>query len=165
MIPARTLSLPLRELYPLIEETIREGREIYITVRGNSMSPFLGDSRDQAVFAAVEGRRIRRGDIVFYQRDSGQFVMHRVYDVGPDGVMSIAGDAQWTLETGVRPDQLRAFVVRVVRKGKEVSCEKGMWHRLMTLYLVRFRHPRMVRLGLRALHALRAVIRRIGKGR
>lgn len=161
----RQKTVPLAELYPIIAEVLDGGGQFTITITGNSMSPFVYEYRDQAVFAAVEGRRIRRGDIVFYQRDSGQFVMHRVYDVGPDGVMSIAGDAQWTLETGVRPDQLRAFVVRVVRKGKEVSCEKGMWHRLMTLYLVRFRHPRMVRLGLRALHALRAVIRRIGKGR
>lgn len=155
----KQLSLPLKDLYPIIEESINTGSEVYITVRGNSMSPFLYDGRDQAVFAPLNGRTIRRGDIVFYQRDNGQFVMHRVYRVDESGVMTIVGDAQWTLEPGVRPDQLRAFVPRVVRKGREVSCEKGFLHRLMKAYLLRIRFPRLARLGLRVLR-IPFVIRR-----
>lgn len=165
MKPVRVLSLPLKEMYPLIEETIRAGREITITVRGNSMSPFLHDSRDQAVLASAEGRCIRRGDIVFYQRDSGQFVMHRVYDVRADGVMRFAGDAQWELETGVRPDQIRAFVPRVVRKGKEISCEKGVWHWVMRMYLLRFYCPGLARFGLRVLGRTVALVRKLRCGK
>lgn len=157
----KQLSLPLEELYPLIEESLGAGGEVYMTVRGNSMSPFLYDQRDQAVFAPLGDRRIRRGDIVFYQRKGGQFVMHRVYAVGADGVMTMLGDAQWTLEPGIRPEQLRAFVPRVVRKGREVSCEKGLLHRLMTLYLLRIRFPRLARFALRLLRIPFAVKRRL----
>lgn len=147
----KQLSLPLKDMYPLIAEALDHGAEVYITVRGNSMSPFVYDGRDQAIFAPLGERRIRRGDIVFYQRIGGQFVMHRVYSVDASGVMTMLGDAQWTLEPGIRPEQLRAFVPRVVRKGREVSCEKGFLHRLMTLYLLRIRYPRLTRLGLRIL--------------
>ena len=156
----KMLSLPLKELFPLIEESLRAGQEVYMTVRGNSMSPFLQDGRDQVVFAPLGERKIRRGDIVFYQRDNGQFVMHRVYRVAQDGVLSIVGDAQWTLERGIRPAQLRAFVPRVIRKGKEISCEKGLWHGLMSLYLLRIRFPRLARLGLKILHGMFAIKRR-----
>lgn len=157
----KQLSLPLKDIYPIIAETIQNGGETYLTVRGNSMSPFLADGRDQAVFASHENRMPRRGDIVFYQRDSGQFVMHRVYKAEKDGTYTMLGDVQWTLEKGIRPDQVRAFVVRVVRKGKEISCEKGGWHFLMKLYLLRIRFPRLARLGLKVLSALLKVKRKI----
>ncbi|MBQ7850792.1 MAG: S24/S26 family peptidase [Clostridia bacterium] len=157
----KQISLPLKDMYPLIAETLNSGGEVYITVRGNSMAPFLRDGRDQAVFAPLAGRRLRRGDIVFYQRASGQFVMHRIYAVAADGMMTMLGDAQWMLEPGIRPEQLRALVPRVVRKGREVSCEKGLLHRLMTLYLLRIRFPRLARLCKRILHIPAAVRRRI----
>lgn len=159
----RELSLPLKDMYPLIAQTLEDGGEVYITVRGNSMSPFLQDGRDQAVFAPLAGRAIRRGDVVFYQRRSGQFVMHRVYAVDDAGVMTMLGDAQWTLEPGIRPDQLRAFVPRVVRKGREISCEKGVWHRVMTAYLWRIRYPRLVRFAMRVLRLPFAIRRRLVK--
>lgn len=157
----KQLSLPLKDIYPLIAETLEAGGEVYITVRGNSMSPLLQDGRDQAVFAPLNNRQIRRGDIVFYQRDNGQFVMHRVYQVDAGGVMTMLGDAQWTLEPDIRPDQLRAFVPRVVRKGKEISCESGFLHGLMKMYLWRIRFPRMARAGLFVLRALLGARRRL----
>lgn len=157
----RELSLSLKDLYPLIAETLDAGGEVYITVRGNSMSPFLYDGRDQAVFAPLPARKIRKGDIVFYQRQNGQYVMHRVYAVDEHGVMTLLGDAQWTLEPGIRPEQLRAFVPRVVRKGREISCERGLWHRLMTAYQLRIRHPGAARLAMRLLRLPLAVRRRL----
>ena len=159
----RALSLSLKDLYPLIEETLRGGGEVYITVRGNSMSPFLYDGRDQAVFAPLGGRKIRKGDIVFYQRAGGQYVMHRVYAVDGDGVMTLLGDAQQTLEPGIYPEQLRAFVPRVVRNGRESSCERGLWHTLMTAYQLRIRFPRTARLAMRLLRLPFALRRRLAR--
>lgn len=142
--PVRNLSVPLFELYPIMREVLESGSTFSITVRGNSMYPFLRDLRDQAVFAPLKGHTISKGDIVFYQRDSGQYVMHRVFSVDEAGVMTIVGDAQWTLECGIRPDQLRAYVAQVVRKGKVISCEKGFWRNLMTVYMdMRINHPKV----------------------
>lgn len=145
------LSLPLSALYPLIKEALEAGGEVYIGIRGNSMLPFLYDGRDQAVFARLGDRRIRRGDILFYQRANGQFVMHRVYSIAQDGSINMVGDAQWTVEKGILPEQLRAFVPRVVRKGKEISCMSGFVHWLMTAYLLRIRFPRLFRMIFRIL--------------
>ncbi len=145
----KTMSVPLRELYPVMREVLSDGGTFSITVRGNSMLPFLRDLRDQAVFAPLAGRKIKRGDIVFYQRASGQFVMHRVYRVDKSGVLTMLGDAQWTLETGIAPEQLRAYVIKVVRKGKEIGCENGAWRALMTLYMLRIRAPRLTRFAMR----------------
>ena len=160
----KSISLSLKDLYPLIRQSLENGQEVYITIRGNSMSPFLYDGRDQAVFAPLPNRPIRKGDIIFYQRKNGQFVMHRVYQAEKNGVMTLLGDAQWTLEKGIEQSQLRAFVPRVIRKGKEISCEKGFYHRLMILWQFRIRFPLLARICLKILH-LAARIRSLIKKR
>ena len=157
----KTLSLSLKDIYPIMEQAFSENECVHLTVRGNSMSPFLRDGRDTATFSALQGRKICKGDIVFYQRAGGQFVMHRVYSVETDGTMTMLGDAQWTLEKGIRPDQLRAYVTKVTRKGQEISCEKGFYRRLMTLWQLRIRFPRLARLWLKILHLPFGVKRRI----
>ena len=158
---SRRKTVALSELYPIIDEILQNGGQFQITVTGNSMSPFLYEYRDMAVLAPLPARKIRKGDIVFYQRQNGQYVMHRVYAVDERGVMTLLGDAQWTLEPGIRPEQLRAFVPRVVRKGREISCERGLWHRLMTAYQLRIRHPGAARLAMRLLRLPLAVRRRL----
>ena len=123
----KQLSLPLKDIYPLIAETLGGGGEVYITVRGSSMSPFLHDGRDQAVFASVADRRIRRGDIVFYQRRGGQFVMHRVYSVDAEGTLTMLGDAQVALEPDIEPEQIIALSKAFIRKGKRIECNSFIY--------------------------------------
>lgn len=89
--------------------------------------------------------------------------MHRVYAVDGDGVMTLLGDAQQTLEPGIYPEQLRAFVPRVVRNGREISCERGLWHTLMTAYQLRIRFPRTARLAMRLLRLPFALRRRLAR--
>lgn len=138
----KTLSMPLEQLYPLIEELLSGGQEVFFTVRGNSMAPFLRDGRDQAVFAPPDGSAVRRGDILLYARGSGQLVMHRVYAVEPTGVMTMLGDGQWTPEPGITPDHIRARVPRVIRRGRSITCRRSPLDRLMILWMLRIRYPR-----------------------
>ena len=63
---------------------------------------------------------------MFYQRDNGQFVMHRICKVTQDGY-DIIGDAQTEIEHGVRPDQIFALITKVKRKGKLLSHGDFWW--------------------------------------
>ena len=74
-----------------------QGHSVSVPVSGSSMSPFLAGGRDTVFFSRPD-TPLRRGDIVFYERASGQFVMHRVRRVHRDGSLDILGDAQ--AETG-----------------------------------------------------------------
>lgn len=142
----RSIFIPWEELYIVIKEVIDDGKTFSMIGRGNSMRPFLKGSRDSVVFSSLTDRCICKGDIALYQRDSGQFVIHRVYAVDENGVMTFVGDAQWTLEPGIRPDQLRAYVTQVIRKKKVISCEKGFWRNLMMTYMdMRIDHPRITK--------------------
>lgn len=53
------------------------GEKVFLTVTGNSMLPFLADGRDRVVLQRIE-KRPKKGDIIFYRRKNGAYVLHRV---------------------------------------------------------------------------------------
>lgn len=159
----RIKEISMAALYPIIQETLDQNGLFTLYVTGKSMSPFLEHMRDQVILAPLPERPIRRGDIVLYQRAGGQFVMHRVYGAEKNETFTLLGDAQWTLETGIRKDQLRAYVPKVIRKGKEINSDKGFLRFVMTLWMLRIRYPKAARLCQRIIHLLLAVKNRMKK--
>lgn len=103
----------------------KEGHEVSMLVSGSSMSPFLIHLRDTIYFKKPD-RPLRAGDMVFYRRDSGQYVMHRILRVRGD-VYDIVGDAQTQVERGVRRDQIFGLITRVTRKGKMIGPGDFWW--------------------------------------
>ncbi len=114
-----------REYVSVLRELTEEGKEVSILVVGSSMSPFLIHKRDTAWFKKPD-RELRRGDIVFYQRDSGQFVLHRIWKIKRDGYY-IVGDNQTEIEGPVRRDQIFAYVTRVKRKNRILQPGDFWW--------------------------------------
>lgn len=102
-----------------------EGHEVSMLVSGSSMSPFLIHLRDTIYFKKPD-RPLRAGDMVFYRRDSGQYVMHRILRVRGD-LYDIIGDAQTQVERGVRRDQIFGLVTRVRRKGRMIEPGSFWW--------------------------------------
>lgn len=109
----------------VLRELVEEGREVSMTISGNSMSPFLVHERDMIYFCSPE-RELRKGDMVFYLRDNGQYVMHRIVQVTPQGY-DITGDAQYVIERNVRRDQIFARITKVKRKGKWIGPGNFWW--------------------------------------
>ena len=68
----------------------------------------------------------RRGDMVFFQRDSGQFVMHRILKVRKEGFY-LVGDGQTQVEGPVRREQIFGLVFCVQRKGKKIRPGDFWW--------------------------------------
>lgn len=114
-----------REYVSVLREIAEEGKVVSMLIAGSSMAPFLCHNRDYIYFTRPE-REPRRGDMVFYQRDSGQYVMHRVYRVKPDGYY-MAGDAQTQIEGPLRRDQIFAVVTQVKRNGKMIRPGDFWW--------------------------------------
>ena len=104
---------------------IEEGKaNVPVPIRGISMRPFLYDG-DYAYLSPLPGR-IKKGDILLYQRGNRQYVLHRVYKTRRDGSFLMLGDSQVTAEP-VAAHQLRAMA-SFVRRG-EKDCRPGsfMW--------------------------------------
>lgn len=110
----------------MVRGLLEEGKEVPVTVTGGSMSPFLVHGRDDVLVKKGEGN-YGKGDILFYRRPSGQYVLHRVVKAAPDGSLFFAGDAQTAVEGPVSPDCVFGCVERVRRKGKWIGKRDVRW--------------------------------------
>lgn len=117
----------LRDYEGLIREVLASGGEFRLYPHGISMLPLLRQGRDSVSLRRVDSP-IRKGDILFYQRPDGSFVLHRVRAVTPEGLTMI-GDNQTLPEPGVSPDWVIGRVTRIFRDDKEVICD-GFGYRL-----------------------------------
>lgn len=113
------------EYVSVLKGLVEEGREVSLLVAGSSMSPFLVHQRDYIYFKKPD-RELRKGDMVFYQRRSGQYVMHRIWKV-KNNQYYIVGDAQKEIEGPLERDQIFALITKVQRKGKMISPGNFWW--------------------------------------
>lgn len=96
-----------------------------MVVAGNSMSPFLIHERDSIYFKKPD-RELKKGDMVFFQRKNGRYVMHRICKVKPEGYY-IVGDAQSEIEGPVGREQIFAIITKVQRKGRWIEPGAFWW--------------------------------------
>lgn len=112
------------EYLSVLRELTEAGKNVSLTISGNSMSPYLIHERDQVFFEKPK-EPLKRGDIVFYQRENGQYIMHRIYKVKESGYY-IVGDAQTEVEGPIMENQIFGVVTKVRRKGK-LEQPGGFW--------------------------------------
>ena len=104
---------------------LEEGTQVPLMISGNSMSPFLVHGRD-TVYLAKADSPLKKGDMIFYRRDNGDYVLHRICSVEKESY-TLIGDAQSFREPGIRNDQILARVTAVRRKGKLLRGGSFWW--------------------------------------
>lgn len=99
-VEERPRQIDARTYLPVLMELLDQGRQVTLTVTGGSMAPFLVHGRDAICFSRPK-ERLRRGDMAFFRRADGSYIMHRVCRVSPEGYF-LVGDAQQAVEGPVR---------------------------------------------------------------
>lgn len=117
--------LNTREYVSVLKECIEQGKETGMMVVGNSMSPFLVHERDYIFFKQPQNE-LQKGDMVFFQRANGQYVMHRIWKV-KKGMYYVVGDAQQEIEGPIGREQIFAIITKVKRKGKIIEAGDLCW--------------------------------------
>lgn len=125
----KTCAIEMEEIMPLVREKLTMGGTATIPVRGVSMLPMLREGRDSVVLSPI-GRELKKRDIVLYQRTDGNYILHRIADVGE--CYTCIGDAQFVFERGIAPSQMIAVVTEVRRGKRQISIS----HPLYRLYAV-----------------------------
>ena len=111
-------ALSLADMMPVIRETLAEGKSVRFNPQGTSMLPMLHPGRDTVVLSPLP-ETLKKYDLVLYQREDGNFVLHRI--VAVDQTYTCMGDHQFHRETGLEQRQMIGLVTEFVRKGKTVK--------------------------------------------
>ena len=122
----------MEDLMPLFCELLAAGKSVRFSPRGTSMLPMLRQGMDTVTLSPIT-ECPQKYDILLYQRDNGQYILHRVVKAGE--TYTCIGDNQFVYERGVRKDQLIAVVTGFTRGEKAYSvtsfgyrCYCCFWH-------------------------------------
>ena len=112
MVSSQSKEMRLEQVMPLMKEQLAAGKTVRFSPRGVSMLPMLRQGIDSVVLSPVP-EKLRKYDLPLYQRDGGQYVLHRIVEVGD--TYTCIGDNQFVLEPGLRHDQMIAVVTAFTR--------------------------------------------------
>lgn len=123
---------------PELLQLIGEGHLVTISASGNSMRPFIEDGRDKLVFGAVDDLSV--GDVILAEVERGRYVCHRIERM-EGGIVTMRGDGVVDATERFAEEQVRAKLVRVIRKDKAYilatsrvwRCYSAMWMHLLPL--------------------------------
>ena len=108
---------------PEIVKMLNEGHTVTLTLRGNSMRPFLEDCRDKALF--VKPTTIAVGDPVLAEIAPKHFVLHRIVAINGEAV-TLLGDGNLLTEHCKKKDIVGA-VIGFYRKGRTTLDRTNGW--------------------------------------
>lgn len=122
----------MNELGPLIQERLAAGQAVRFSPKGVSMLPMLREGIDSVLISPAP-EKLQKFDIPLYQRENGQYILHRVIDVSED--YTCMGDNQFAAEKGIQHRQVIGVVTAFYRgerrwettgKGYRMYCH--VWH-------------------------------------
>ncbi len=108
----------LTEFWPVMKEVIDSDGEFTFYPHGISMLPLIRPGEDQVVL--VKPTDVKKGDAVFYLRDNGQFVLHRIVKI-KNGEYTMCGDNQFILERGIKDKHILAKMKALIRDGEIID--------------------------------------------
>ena len=123
----------LSEAIEIIEEVLSSGGEFRMVPKGTSMLPLIVQGRDSVVLKRKPVSEIQKHDIIFYRRDNGQFILHRILKICNDGTYILCGDNQTNLEKEIRPDQVIGYISEIKKQDKRLSAST-LSYRLYMLF-------------------------------
>ena len=111
--------IPNEVLLPEVARLISEGHTVTLTVRGNSMNPFLVDRRDRIVLGPFTDNDLHlNGRIVFPRitRRNGK-------------ELTLQGDGNIRITEQTSVDDVMGIMIAAIRKEKEYPCNGRIWQR------------------------------------
>lgn len=132
--------ITLDEIYPAIKETLLGGGTVELPITGTSMFPLLKAGRDTVIIKADSEYSI--GDIIFYRRDDGHFVLHRIVGTDENGFI-LCGDNQTQLEKNIENRHIIAKVIEIKRDGKIIKPENPKYSKYVNFWIKFLPHRRL----------------------
>ena len=114
-------SIHLSDYEELIREVLASGGEFRLYPHGTSMLPLLRQGIDSVALRRLD-RQPQKFDILFYKRQDGSYILHRVKEVTKDGLV-LWGDNHTMLEYGITEKNIIGYAARIFRGETELDCQ------------------------------------------
>mgnify|MGYP003463287389 FL=1 len=109
-----------------IRGMVSEGMSVTISVKGNSMNPFIVDGRDQITLGPFKEGELRRGCVALVRDVRGEYLVHRIISREGDTVI-LLGDGNLCMTEKALVSEVIAIVRSIERKGRNISTDSFIW--------------------------------------
>ena len=144
-------TIKLDELYPIMKEQLESGGSVQLPITGTSMLPLLVWGRDSVEL--VKSDNFKKGDIIFYRRDDGHFVLHRIVGTDDKGYI-LCGDNQWVKETGIVDRHIIAVVKSITRNKKRIDVNNFTYKLYSKIWVAILHYRRFILIPMRKIKGL-----------
>ena len=109
-----------------IRTLVSEGKTVTLTVKGNSMNPFIVHLRDRMTLGPWKDEDIRKGTVALVKDTRGNYVIHRIIRREEDSV-TLLGDGNVGFTETATLDNIIGIMHNIDRKGRIWTSESAMW--------------------------------------
>ena len=129
----------ITQLVEVMNTAFDQNLKFEMPVNGTSMLPFI-HAGDLVMLDKISNHKIKKGDVVLYKRENGQYVLHRIQSIKNKKLVML-GDNQLKLEKNIAYNQLLAKMISYKTKKKDVSVKSfkyRFWTNIWNIYLIRY---------------------------
>ena len=109
-----------------IRTLISKGHTVSLTVKGNSMNPFIVHLRDQMTLGPWKDEDIRKGCVALVKDIKGNYLIHRIIK-RDEKTVTLIGDGNVGLYETAKTDDIIGIMYSITRKGKVWSTDSKVW--------------------------------------
>lgn len=130
----KVLVIPNAILIPELIKLMDEGHTVTISLKGNSMRPYLENERDKGLITVAKDFSVH--DVVLAEVSPKRYVLHRIIRIDGDDV-TLLGDGNIACEHCKRKD-VKGFLIGFYRKGrKKIEKTNGLkWKTYSAIWLL-----------------------------
>lgn len=118
-----------------VRRLIAEGKTVSITVKGNSMNPFIVHLRDRMTLGPWKDQDIRKGTVALVKDTRGNYVIHRIIR-RDEKTVTLLGDGNLGLYETASFDNIIAIMYSIDRKGRTWSRDSFIWRVYSWLWML-----------------------------
>ena len=109
-----------------IRQLVSEGKTVTITVKGNSMNPFMVHLRDQITLGPWKDADIKAGTVALVKDTRGKYLIHRIIRRNKSTI-TLLGDGNIAQTETATTDNINAIMHSITRKGHTWSSDSLVW--------------------------------------
>ena len=109
-----------------IRTLISEGKSVTLTVKGNSMNPFIVHMRDRMTLGPWKDEDIKKGTVALVKDIRGNYLIHRI--IKKDGhTVTLLGDGNVGFTETATTDNIIGIMHSIERKNRTWTSESMIW--------------------------------------
>ena len=109
-----------------IRELISEGKTVTLTVKGNSMNPFLVSMRDQMTLGPWKVEDIRKGCVALVKDNRNNYLIHRII-ARNEKTVTLLGDGNIGFTETATMENIIGIMYSITRKGRTWTSDSFVW--------------------------------------